>query len=137
MRHESHKGRKTHTPIRYSTARSGLLKLALRARTTSSRGKPISIILVIEASKALPVTKLGSEGAALTGFSSVVVVVVVAGAGAGAGSVVSVVVVVGASTPASRFVAGVGATGVLAGGGAAAVEVEADVDATGAALACN
>ena len=113
------------TPTRYSTARSGLLKLALKARMTSSRGKPISIILLIEASKALPVTKLGSVEAAGALDSA-----------AGAPSVVSVVVG-GVISTSSVFEAGAGAAGALAGGWTAGTDVDADVDATGAALACN
>jgi hypothetical protein len=113
------------TPTRYSTARSGLLKLALKARTTSSRGKPISIILLIDASKAFPVTKLGSVGAAGALESET-----------GAASAESVVVG-GAISTSSVLGTGAGAAGVLAGGWTAATEVDADVDATGAALACN
>jgi len=113
------------TPTKYSTARSGLLKLALKARTTSSRGKPISIILVIDASKALPVTKLGSVEA--TGALD---------SAAGAASVVSVVVG-GVISTSSVFATGASAAGVLAGGWTAGTEVDAEVDATGAALACN
>jgi hypothetical protein len=111
-----------------------LLKLALKARTTSSRGKPISIILLIDASKALPVTKLGSAGPA--GAAGV------AGAlesATGAASVVSVVVG-GVMSTSSVFVTGAGAAGVLAGGwtGAAEVDADDDVDATGGAtLICN
>jgi hypothetical protein len=116
------------TPIKYSTARSGLLKLALKARTTSSLAKPISIILLIDASKALPVTKLGSAEAGGTGGAL--------GSLLGAESAVFVVVGALIST-SSTFSAGFGTAGVLGGGWTAAADVDADVDATGAALTCD
>jgi hypothetical protein len=48
--------------MRYSTARSGLLKLALRARSTRSRSKPISTIPLIAACRAGPETEVTSAG---------------------------------------------------------------------------
>lgn len=64
------------TVIKYSTARSGLLKLALKARITCSRSNPISIMLLIVDWSASPLKKLPS---AVTGAGAV------AEAGAGAG----------------------------------------------------
>src|ERR1700728_3380795 len=46
--------RKVLTVIRYSTARSGLLKLALKALNTCSRGKPISTMLLMVDCNASP-----------------------------------------------------------------------------------
>lgn len=62
------------TVIKYSTARSGLLKLARRARCTSSRGKPISTIFWIEVCNASPLKNelpsppvAGGEASVVTG----------------------------------------------------------------------
>jgi hypothetical protein len=46
------------TVIKYSTARSGLLKLARKALITWSRSKPISIMLLIADCNASPDKKL-------------------------------------------------------------------------------
>jgi len=123
---------KTLTLKRYSTALSGLLKLALNALTTSSLGNPISIILVIDASKALPVTKLGSAGVPVVAGGSVT-------GAAGACSVVSVSI--GAAAPVVAGVAEVEAgvwLDVAAGGATGADDADAEVDAAdvaGAAFA--
>lgn len=79
-------------------------------------------MLLIEASRALPVTKLGSAGATLAGADSVVDV---------APTVLSGVVSIATSCVAAVG----GATGALTGAGAGAADVDADVDAAGAGLA--
>jgi hypothetical protein len=55
--------KRSHTVIKYSTALSGLLKAARKARTTSSLGKPISMMFATVASYSEPVTKEEAEGA--------------------------------------------------------------------------
>ena len=57
------------TLIRYSTARFGSLKLARMARTTWSRGKPISMILAIAPSSASPVTAIRPKSQASWGHT--------------------------------------------------------------------
>ncbi len=88
---------------RYSTARSGLKKAALIARSMSARGNPILSIFAIAASRCAP--SVSADGS-LKFPPSVVPPVVVAGAGDG---------VVGAfpdGVPEAGAAAGTGADGV-------------------------
>lgn len=80
--------------MRYSTARSGLLKLALSARMTWSRGNPISTMLLIVDCRASPERKelvspkaggVVVGGAMGAGAGAEVTVGAGSGAGAGAG----------------------------------------------------
>lgn len=97
------------TVMRYSAARSGLLKAALIARTTSSRGNPISIKLETALSYAAPVASV--EASKL----EVAAVVVDAGVDAGATGAAGVDVVAGFdSVEDVAGAAGAGAEVVLA-----------------------
>jgi hypothetical protein len=107
------------TFIRYSTARSGLLKLARRARITCSRSNPISIMLFTVVCKAEPVTKEGSPASpevvlpeSLAGGEAAAEV------SAGAVGVVSVVVGGAGGAAAGSDVATAALEGAAAGGGA-------------------
>mmetsp|Transcript_8204 Transcript_8204/g.16903 ORF Transcript_8204/g.16903 Transcript_8204/m.16903 type:complete len:251 (-) Transcript_8204:342-1094(-) len=117
--------------MRYSTARSGLLKAARIARTTCSRSKPISMIPVIVTSSSAPATSADSpknawSDAGVPGCAiGMGVGAAVAGTGARAGAGGTMGVSAGGT-------AGVGATaGVAPTGGAAG----AGVAATGAGVA--
>lgn len=73
------------TPNKYSTALSGLLKLALRALRTCSLSKPIVIISVTMFSYCCPVTSaLSAEDSDTVSVALGAVVVVVGGAASGA-----------------------------------------------------
>jgi hypothetical protein len=102
--------------IRYSAARSGLLKAARMARSTWSRGKPISTRLPTAALYEAPVarveaSKAPATGAAAAAGAGAAAEAEAAGTGAGAGVVVVVVVGtagVGAGTAGGAEVLAVG-----------------------------
>lgn len=103
------------TFIKYSTARSGLLKLARRARMTCSRGKPISTMFSIDVCSTAPLKKEVPAGTSWEGGGDAIAD---AGAGAGAGA--------GADAGAG---AGTGAGAGAGAGGADGTGVDADPDA--------
>lgn len=122
--------------MRYSTARSGLLKLALKALITCSRSKPISIIFEIVVCNTLPERNelvSPNAGAGASGWGAAAGVAGAAGA-AGATDGASDVDVTGATGAA-----GTGAVGAGAGTGAGTVLLVATdvlVETAGVALGC-
>lgn len=117
--------------MRYSTARSGLLKLALSARMTCSLGKPIESISLTAVSICDPVTKLDAPSARLAADSAVG-----AGVDSGADVVVAGALSVGAGADtggvslAEEAAIGVGAETLAAG-------AEDEAAGVGAAFGCQ
>ena len=129
---------RTPTVMRYSTARSGLLYAARRARMTCSLSKPMEIISLTALSSAEPVTKpvappavsaaAGAAGvAAAAAAVGVASAMVVSAAGWAAGAPVDGAAGVAVDAGAAS------AAGAAAAAGAGA-DVVADVEAAGVAL---
>ena len=114
--------------MRYSTARSGLLKAARMARSTSGRSKPMLINSWIAPSRAAPTLKalgsLNAAGPTATGTA--------AGCGAGGGDVATRVAGVTGTGTAAGW--GAGGAGAVAGVGAVGVGVDGLTGVEGAGL---
>jgi hypothetical protein len=122
------------TVVRYSTARSGLLKLALNALITCSRSKPISIMRSIVVCNTLPETKelvSPKAGGAASGWRWAAGAAVEGAAGT---SGVEVAGTAGAAGTAEEAGAGSAGAGLLV---VAGVLVDAAGDALGYSTSTN
>ena len=116
--------------MRYSTARSGLLKLALSARMTCSLGNPIESISFTAVSICEPVTKLDAPSARLAADSAVA-----AGVESGADEVAGALSVGAEADTAGVSLAEEAASG--AGADTLASGAEDEAAGAGAAFGCD